>query len=226
MADFGQTARNLTGQLRGRLRIGTIVDPEFTRLGALLKILVESGPGIETELRHGMSGEVPVGLKRNELDVGFFLGDSDDLTGGGEPAFRVRSLARLTYRVVAPPALSPLVRGRDWADLAGLPWIGTPPASVHHRLLARVFDRLGLRQNVVAMVDQEPSMLAMVRTGVGLSLCRESLALDQHQVNGLVIADRVTLETTLAFIALDARRTDPIVTLAFDAIARIWSAID
>ena len=39
-ADFGQTARSLTAGLRGRLRIGTVVDPEFTRLGALLK-----GPG-------------------------------------------------------------------------------------------------------------------------------------------------------------------------------------
>src|SRR5262245_49414997 len=48
--DFGQTARRLSAQLRGKLRIGTIIDPEFTRLGRFLLALVESGPGIETEL--------------------------------------------------------------------------------------------------------------------------------------------------------------------------------
>jgi hypothetical protein len=41
--------------VRGRLRIGTILYPEFTRLGAFLKQLVESAPQIETELRQGMS---------------------------------------------------------------------------------------------------------------------------------------------------------------------------
>ena len=224
--DFDQTARSLTAQVRGRLRIGTVVDPEFTRLGSLLKALVESGPGIETELRHGMSGEVPVRLKRNELNVGFYLGDIDESNGGGEPVFHARKLARLNYRVVAPPSLGPLVRGRDWADLGGLPWIGTPPASVHHRLLARVFGDLDVRQNVVALVDQESSMLAMVRTGVGLSLCRESIALDQQQAHGLAIADRVKLETSLDFIVLDSRRDDPMIALAFDVIGRIWSAID
>nr|WP_245307446.1 LysR family transcriptional regulator [Rhizobium altiplani] len=184
LTDFGQTAGHLSTRIRGKLRIGTIIDPEFTRLGAFLKALIESGPGIETTLRHGMSGDVPEGLRRNELDAGFFLGDpsdydpSADMTGeSAAPLFYARDLAQLTYRVVAPPALAAFVRGADWPQLATLPWIGTPQASVHNRLLSRLFADLGVRQNIVAQVDQETSMVAMVRTGVGLSLCRESIAL-------------------------------------------------
>ena len=229
VTEFRQTAMHLTAQLRGTLRIGTIIDPEFTRLGAFLQALVESGPGIETTLRQGMSGEVATGLKRNELDVGFFLGDLDDfgtstdaLAGETEAQFFVKPLSRLTYRVVAPPAFAGIVADKDWNELAGLPWIGTPPASVHHRLLARKLGGLNLRQNVVALVDQETSMLAMVRTGLGLSLCRESIALSEQQANGLVIANRVKLETTLGFVCLRPRRTDPNVALAFDVIDRIW----
>lgn len=230
--DFSHTARHLTHQVRGKLRIGTIIDPEFTRLGAFLQALVESAPGIETELRQGMSGEVPVRLKRDELDVGFFLGDIRDMAASAgavaelpESIFHVQKLAHLTYRVVAPPALGGLVRGKDWADLAALPWIGTPPASVHNRLLSRLFGNLGVRQNRVALVDQETSMLAMVRTGVGLSLCRESIALHEQQTHGLVIADRVRIDTALSFICLNARRPDPAIALAFDVIDRIWGAI-
>lgn len=229
LTDFGQTAGHLSTRLRGKLRIGTIIDPEFTRLGAFLKALIESGPGIETTLRHGMSGEVPEGLRRNELDAGFYLGDPRDYepsaeisaeTGG--PLFHSLELAQLTYRVIAPPALSGLVRGSDWRQLASLPWIGTPQASVHNRLLSRLFSDLGVRQNIVAHVDQETSMVAMVRTGVGLSLCRESLALHEQQSHGLVIAENVKIATKLRFLCLEARSEDPTIQAASDAIRRVW----
>ncbi len=57
-AAFEQQARALHSTLRGRLRIGTIVDPEFIRLGAFLHRLVERAPQLETELHHGMSGSM------------------------------------------------------------------------------------------------------------------------------------------------------------------------
>lgn len=229
LTDFGQTAGHLATRVRGKLRIGTIIDPEFTRLGAFLKALIESGPGIETTLRHGMSGDVPERLRRNELDAGFYLGDPRDYDPAAEitgesaaPLFHARELAQLTYRVVAPPSLAGFVRGADWPQLASLPWIGTPQASVHNRLLSRLFADLGVRQNIVAQVDQETSMVAMVRTGVGLSLCRESIALHEQQAHGLVIAENVKIATTLSFVCLEARLGDPSITAAFDAIRRVW----
>ncbi|SHN17455.1 LysR family transcriptional regulator [Roseibium suaedae] len=229
LTDFGQTAGRLSTRARGKLRIGTIIDPEFTRLGAFLKALIESGPGLETTLRHGMSGDVPERLKRNELDAGFYLGDPQDYDPATEiagenaaPLFHARELAQLTYRVVAPPSLAAFVRGADWAKLASLPWIGTPSASVHNRLLSRLFSDLGVWQNIVAQVDQESSMVAMVRTGVGLSLCRETIALHEQQANGLTIADNVKISTSLSFLCLDARTGDPSIRSAFDAIRRVW----
>ncbi|MGV1822285.1 LysR family transcriptional regulator [Agrobacterium tumefaciens] len=229
LTDFGQTAGRLSTGVRGKLRIGTIIDPEFTRLGAFLKALIENGPGIETTLRHGMSGDVPERLKRNELDAGFYLGDPrdydppTDITGGSTASlFHSRALAQLTYCVVAPPSLANFVRGANWLQLASLPWIGTPPASVHNRMLARLFTNLGVRQQIVAQVDQEASMIAMTRTGIGLSLCRESIALYEQQSHGLVIADNVKLSTTLSFLCLEARMSDPSIVAAFDAIKRVW----
>ncbi len=229
LADFGQTAGHLSTRVRGNLRIGTIIDPEFTRLGAFLKALIEGGPGLETTLRHGMSGDVPERLKKNELDAGFYLGNprdydpSAEITGESTTSlFHTHELAQLTYRVVAPPSLAGFVRGADWAQLASLPWIGTPSASVHHRLLTRLFSSRGLRQNVVAQVDQEASMVAMVRTGIGLSLCRESIALNEQQNYGLIIADAVKISTTLSFICLEARKREPAVSTAFEAIRRVW----
>ncbi len=197
------------------------------RRDTFLKALIENGPGIETTLRHGMSGDISEGLRRNELDAGFFLGDPRDYDpaagDGAAPLFHARELAQLTYRVVAPPSLASFIRDADWTQLASLPWIGTPPASVHNRLLTRLFTDLGVRQHVVAQVDQESSMVAMVRTGVGLSLCRESIALHEQQAHGLVIAEGVGISTTLSFLCLYARTGDPAIAAAFDAIRRVWS---
>jgi DNA-binding transcriptional LysR family regulator len=124
--------------------------------------------------------------------------------------------------VVAPPALLGSAKDYDWRELATLPWIGTPPASVHNRLLTKVFDRMGLRQNQVAQVDQESSMLAMVRTGVGLSLARESIALREAQSGNVTILAGKRLDTSLSFVSLAQRRDDPVVQLAFDAIDDVW----
>lgn len=171
LADFGQAALSLHNTVRGRLRIGTILDPEFTRLGAFLKELVERAPQIETELRQGMSGEVLAQIGRGELDVGFFLGLPGEMAD--ETPYELRVLSHFRYRVLAPAGWGEQVLGRDWKALAALPWIATPPASAHHRLLAGVFGPLGVSPRQVALVDQEASMMDLVRSGVGLSMVRE-----------------------------------------------------
>jgi DNA-binding transcriptional LysR family regulator len=223
LADFGQAALSLHNTVRGRLRIGTILDPEFTRLGAFLKELVETAPQIETELRQAMSGEVLAQIGRGELDVGFYLGlPGDAAPGGVGEQFELRALSHFSYRVLAPAGWGEQVLGRDWKALAALPWIATPPASAHHRLLAGVFGPLGVTPRQVALVDQEASMLDLVRSGVGLSLVRESIAITEAQARGLVVADRVSLECQLCFVSLRARRGEPVVASAWAALEQVW----
>jgi DNA-binding transcriptional LysR family regulator len=220
LADFGQAALSLHNTVRGRLRIGTILDPEFTRLGAFLKELVERAPQIETELRQGMSGEVLAQIGRGELDVGFFLGLPGEMAD--ETPYELRVLSHFRYRVLAPAGWGEQVLGRDWKGLAALPWIATPPASAHHRLMARVFGPLGVSPRQVALVDQEASMLDLVRSGVGLSLVRESIAMTEAQARGLVVADRVSLDCQLCFVSLRARRGEPVVASAWAALEQVW----
>jgi DNA-binding transcriptional LysR family regulator len=254
LGDFAHAAQSLHHTLRGRLRIGTILDPEFTRLGAFLKQLVESAPQIETELSQGMSGQVRQRVARSELDVGFYL----DVPPSAQPAaaqqaqntnfkkkqanvtakmsysaiknkaselpddFTSIALSRFSYRVLAPAGWAPQVLGKDWRALAALPWIATPEDSAHHRLLAQVFDPLGVSPKRVALVDQEASMLDLVRSGVGLSLARESIALRESQARGLVMADKVMLDCTLSFVFLTSRAHEPVITAARRALDSVW----
>lgn len=223
LADFGQAAAALHHTVRGTLRIGTILDPEFTRLGAFLKALVELAPQIRTELRQGMSGDVLAQVMRGDLDVGFFLNLPDDPAG---LPYQWRTLARFSYRVLAPAGWGPQVRGKDWKALASLPWLATPAASAHHRLLRRVFGSgslTGMEPRRVALVDQEASMLDLVKSGVGLSLVRDSIAMREAQAHGLVVADRVALECDLSFVCLAARTGEPVIASALAALDSVWA---
>ncbi|MBJ2157596.1 LysR family transcriptional regulator [Variovorax sp. IB41] len=223
VGDLQQAARKLQGTVRGALRIGTILDPEFTRLGVFLRELVEAAPQIETELRHGMSGSVLAQVLRGDLDVGFHLDPGEDASSPTPAALAVRTLTRFTYRVVAPAGWGPQVQGRDWKALAALPWLGTPPESAHHRLLERVFAPLGLSPRRVALVDQEASMLDLLKSGIGLSLVRDSIAIRECQAHGLAMADRVQLDCALNFVSLASRRDEPVIASAWDALGKAWS---
>lgn len=222
LADFGQAAAGLHRTVRGTLRIGTILDPEFTRLGAFLKQLVAQNPQVGTELRQGMSGDVLALVERGDLDVGFFLNLPDE-----PPPVRVRlrPLARFTYRVLAPAGWGPQVVGKDWKGLAALPWLATPAASAHHRLQRRVFgpgSLTGVEPHRVALVDQEASMLDLVKSGVGLSLVRDAIAMRESQARGLVIADQVSLACELSFVCLAERAGEPVIEAAWGALDAVW----
>lgn len=213
--EFKQGADALHSTVSGKLAIGTILDPEFTRLGSFLRRLVESYPQISTELRHGMSGWVAQQVRQNALDVGFFLGEA-----GKE--FHATTLTQFTYYVLAPQGWRSRVAGKDWAALAQLPWVWTPPESVHHRLLTRIFAQHKVTPNKVALVDQEPSMLDLVKSGVGLSLVRESVALREAHAHGLVIADAVSIASELSFICLAKRRSEAMINAAFELVGQQW----
>ncbi|WP_344763658.1 LysR family transcriptional regulator [Actimicrobium antarcticum] len=216
VAEFHQGVRAMQSTVAGPLSIGTILDAEFTRLGAFLKRLVENYPQLSTELRQGMSGNVLDQVKSGALDVGFYLGIPPK-------EFHHQVLTTFTYNVVAPQGWKARVAGKDWDALAELPWIWAPPESAHHRLLSKKFSAHKTLPEKVALVDQESSMLDLVKSGVGLSLARESIALHEAHVHGLVIADAVSLSTELSFIALQSRKNEPAIHAAFGLLKALWS---
>ena len=226
MAEFRRSVRQQAGRVSGKLKIGTIVDPEFIRLGQLLRQLRSDYPGIETELVHGVSGDVLTWLKRGQIDGGFYLSAPEEVSGGtvsDDETLHALTLAGFSYRVVAPAGWQNRIKDADWPDLAALPWIGTPETSVHHRLLTRQFERHGCRQNAVALVDQEASMLEMVRSGIGLSLCRDSIALHQRQTFGLAICDSVSVPACLSFVTLSQNKRSPTIAALLGLLRQSWS---
>lgn len=215
-ADFSSTAMAAQGLVAGVLRLGTIIDPESIRLGPLLGALLKFYPQIDVRLRHGISGSVLSSLRAGELEACFFLGAIDD------PQIVALPLDIETYVVAAPSAWATSLADADWATLAGMPWVGTPPGSSQHALVQHAFAERGLVQHTVIQADQEASMIDLVRSGVGLCLMRERLTSDVVAAGQAVVWPGARIPCPLSML-IPANAADTPVTRAFlEALRSVW----
>jgi DNA-binding transcriptional LysR family regulator len=240
-SDFRTTAASLREQLRGTLRVGTILEPEFIRLGPFVRGLAISLQKTEVFLRYGMSDDVLAQIGKGELDVGYYI---DAVPSGlsesppksdhksdriaertiGDGKFQLAPLMRYEYRVIAPMAWSDQVLGKDWADLADLPWLATPLHSAHRRLTDDIFRPLGSLPKRVAFADQEEAVIDFVESGICLGLARDGILDRVTRKRDFVIADKVTLTCDLSFACLASRRHDDMIAHAFSAMQAVWDS--
>jgi len=230
-ADFRTAADSLRESQRTTLRVGTILDPESIRLGPFVRSLATSAKKTEVFLRHGMSDDVLAQIGRSDLDVGYYIDAApyECLASGVLPErtiddgkFLLTALMRYHYRVIAPREWSDKVLGKDWADLVDLPWITTPMASAHRRLIDSVFRPTGSLPKRVAYAEHEDAMIEFVEAGSCLSLARDSV-LDRIARNrNFIVADKVSLTCDLSFACLTSRRHEPMISQAFAAMQTVW----
>ena len=230
-ADFKTAADSLRESLRATLRVGTILDPESIRLGSFVRSLATSSKRTEVFLRYGMSDEVLIQIGRGELDVGYYIDatpreslalDMPPERSIEDGRFRLTTLTRYDYRVIAPCEWSDKVLGKEWADLIDLPWITTPHASAHRRLIDDVFRPTGSLPKRVAFAEHEDAMVEFVEAGNCLSLARDCVIDRITRKRNFVIADKVALTCDLSFACLTARRHEPMISQAFAAMQTVW----
>ena len=230
-ADFKTAADSLRESLRATLRVGTILDPESTRLGSFVRSLATSSKKTEVFLRYGMSEDVLSQIGRGELDVGYYIDATppEYLTSESlsertieDGKYRLAPLTRYDYRVIAPREWSDKVQGKDWADLIDLPWITPPHASAHRRLIDDVFRPTGSLPKRVGFAEQEEAMIEFVEAGNCLSLARDRVIDRITRTRNFVVADKVALTCDLSFACLASRRHEPIISQAFSAMRAVW----
>jgi DNA-binding transcriptional LysR family regulator len=224
-------ADSMRESLRGSLRVGTILDPEFIRLGPFVRSLATSLKKTEVFLRWGMSDDVLAQIGKSDLDVGYYV-DATPLESlpcptaserhieGGK--YQLAPLMSYPYRVIAPAEWSDKVQGKDWADLIDLPWLATPTHSAHRRLLDDIFRPMGSLPKRVAFTNQEEAMIDFVESGICLSLARDAIIDRITRKRNFVIADKVTLSCDLSFACLTSRRHESVISHAFSAMQAVW----
>lgn len=215
--ELKREARTLTGAAAGRLRVGTVSDPEFIRLGQFLSHAVDLYPLLELDVHHQVTGAAFESVRAGDLDASFYFGT---LT---HPAVASLPLQEVAYRVAAPAAWKNKVEGATWGELAALPWILTPPISSHHGLVNALFQQYDVQPTSVVQADHETVMGNLIVSGVGLSLLREDLARAREVTGEVVVLKGARLATMLQFIYLAERADDPAIAALLIALREVWN---
>jgi DNA-binding transcriptional LysR family regulator len=225
-SDFRAMADSMRESMRGSLRVGTILDPEFIRLGPFVRSLATSLKKTEVFLRWGMSDDVLAQIGKGDLDVGYYVDATPPSSTASERhieggKYQLAPLMSYPYRVLAPAEWSDKVMGKTWAELIDLPWLATPTHSAHRRLLDDIFRPMGALPKRVAFTNQEEAMIDFVESGICLSLARDAIIDRVTRKRNFVIAD-VTLSCDLSFACLTSRRHEPVISHAFSVMRAVW----
>lgn len=202
-----------------KVRLGTILDPDFLRIGGLLGTILQKYPLLDIELQHSITTSIVEKLLKSELDAGFGLGKIDD------PQIESRWLTDVSHIVVFPPKWEQRIKKAKWADLAQLPWIYPPKFSPQRHLLLEIFERYRLTPTQSVQADQESTISTLVSSGVGLSVMREDLARASQKKGHLRTWPPGRATTPLSFIYAAARSDDPIVVSMRDSAIALWNPL-
>ena len=214
--DFRNLAQGLQGQLAGKARVGTILDPSFIRLGQFMSSVLESYPWLDIQLQHGISTWAIENVSGAGLDAAFCMGRVT------LPHVQAVPLTEMAYRVVAPLAWKDKIEQADWADIAALPWIRAPKMSPHLQMVGEMFAPYKLEPLKVVEADQEQTIRTLITAGVGLGLMREDLAFAAHSAGEVCVWRKARPTTALSFIYLRERATDPVIAAMENVVRKIW----
>ncbi|MEO8345823.1 MAG: LysR family transcriptional regulator [Betaproteobacteria bacterium] len=205
------------GEVAGRVRVGTVSDPDFIRVGELLTHAVDTFPLLEIELHTEVSGAAFEKVRDGALDASFYYGN---LT---HPMVATLPLRSVAYRVVAPDAWRERVVDAPWDDIVAMPWVMTPPISTHSALAGELFREQGVSPARRVEADHEAVISSLVVAGLGVSLMREDLATVASAAGDVVLWGDQRLETTLSFIHLAERENEPVVHALREILGRVWT---
>jgi len=209
-------ARAIRGEPTGSVRVGTLSDPQFIRLGKFLSAAVERYPLVEVELHHEVSGEAFEKVRDGGLDASFYYGELTHRNVGGIV------LRDISYRIVAPAAWRARIEHAQWKDIAAEAWIVTPPISTHHQLASGLFRQHDIKPTKVVEADDEFVVGSLVEAGLGIALMREDLALDRARAGQVWLWKDTRLTTTVQFIYHREREHDPVIRALLDVLTEIW----
>ena len=213
---FSSKARQIKGEVSGNMQIATVDDSDFLRLGELLFALRAALPLLQFKTRQVLADDVIDGLLNDTIDAGFHIGIID------HPDIGVLPLRTITYLVVGPVAYAEVLARGGWKEVAQLPWIAAPERSHAARFLRSLFSQHGVRPNEAIECDQLSATLDLVRSGLGMGLLREDIALTAVEKNEVLLWPHGRIEGRLSFLYKQSAESDPSIIGLLSVLREHW----
>jgi DNA-binding transcriptional LysR family regulator len=213
---LSHAAQRLRGRTTGTIKIGTVLDPSILQVGELLALAFERHPQLELELHQVLSSDALVGVRNGTLDASFYFGRRP------EADLDAVALREITYRVAIPVDWADELMTAQWEVVAERPWIITPEHSSHRSLVMELFhDRSALPARTIE-ADNEPVIINLVESQVGVSLVREELASASAKAGRVAIWPGASATTKLWLVYDAKRNADPLLQALLEVLYEIW----
>lgn len=162
-----------TGEIRGRLAVGTIPTVAAVDVPAALRVFHERHPNVRVALTMGSSEALTRRVRDGRLDLAF-LGLASDVV---VPGVQDHVLSTDRHVAVLAPA-HPLAAARRvrLSRLAEEKFIDFPTGSAGRAQTDQAFDEAGLTREVPFEVTDVHLMTALVREGLGVALLPSAFA--------------------------------------------------
>jgi DNA-binding transcriptional LysR family regulator len=213
---FAGKAKEIKGEVTGNVHIATVDDSDFLRLGELLYGLRTSLPLLQIKTRLVLADAVVDGVLDDSFDAGFHIGAID------HPDINALPLRTVAYLAVGPAGYAERLARAGWRDVAELSWVAAPERSHVARFQRQLFAQQGIRPNEVVECDQLSAMLDLVRSGVGMGLLREDIALSAVEKNEVSLWPHGRIEGMLSFIYRTANEHQPAIVGMLSVMREHW----
>jgi DNA-binding transcriptional LysR family regulator len=209
-------ARSLKGEIAGVVRLGTLSDPEFIRVGDFMGAALERYPLLQIEFQHEITGMALEHVREGALDGSFYYGELR------QPQVAAIALREIGYRVAAPAVWRERITQAGWSEIAAEPWIMPPAVSTHHQMAHALLENHGVAPIKSIGADHESIVSSLVASGLGVALIREDVALRMEQAGEVCLWRDTRMATTLWFIYLHSREHDPVIRALIDVVKDVW----
>lgn len=213
--DAAHAARDAVNQIQGTLHgmvtVGTLAAINLVDLPGLLSALRARHPGITVRLRTAVAGSAGLAqeLRDGQLDAAFL-----SLPGPPPASLNVRLLAAAPLLLYVPSS-HPLAGTGQAAlsQLAGFPFIDSPPGFGNRMLIDQAFAASGVEREVTLEIADIGMAASFIRAGLGIGFLSRFLVSDQTGLDTVRIADH-ELRWELS-VAIAATRRPSAATEAF-----------
>jgi DNA-binding transcriptional LysR family regulator len=209
-------AGTLKAEVTGTLKLGLHIDPRYLRIDALLSHLQRAYSRLDFHLLQRWTWQLFEDLPKGRIDAGFVYGSPP------HKDIEALLLKRCNVRVVGPASWGERLSGARWKDMAGMPWVWTPPDCAFCTIAAAAFEKRNLKPLKVTIADQEPVVATLVAAGIGLGFMIEDEALENKLMGKVAIWDEVVGAVDLNFVYHRKREKEAVVAAAIESVRTVW----
>lgn len=213
---FMQQAIQLSDELVGELRIGIHTDFAFMRVGELFRLLSSRHPQLVAHFLQTSTAKVLKELRQHELDAGFMFGPCDSAD------MQVTELCQVPMSILAPRSWADRIAGKSLDDLAELPWVYTTPNCPFYKLFDGLFGGRERPPTEIVWCDTEDAIRALIRSGVGMSVVKQSDVEEAEQQGYGIRWPGAVPEITLHLVMLKQRSNEVALQALATGVHALW----